>query len=88
MAERSLEQPVTADNRVGGGEEEPVDQQEPTGGHLAVQMPELLTIVMVSAYQKNAPSFTPRHLSLRRQCMCALRAATGLVQMKFWCCDA
>ena len=52
MAERSLEQPVTADNRVGGGEEEPVDQQEPTGGHLAVQMPELVTIVMVNAYQK------------------------------------
>ena len=55
MAERSLEQPVTEDNKVGGGEEEPGGQQEPTGGHLAVQMPERLTIVMVNAYQKNLP---------------------------------
>ena len=51
-------------------------------------MPERLTIGTKKAFEKNYPFPYEKNGSVRRQFMFALRAASGLVAMKFWCCVA
>ena len=53
-----------------------------------VRMPEHLTIGTEKAF-KNGYAFPyEKKKSVQRQFTSAIRAASGLVVMKFWCCDA